>query len=386
MIRLLSVIAFLLIFSPATAQQNIPLMGPLVAAVPASQDRIILYDTGSSTRRELSFGTGWHTVWGFSPDGCEILFTLTEGSGLGRAYIASIDGKQMRDLVQYTEPVTDQWGIWEPQWSPDGSKIAFKILRDGFEGNEERQYHIAWVTPEGGEPQFYSRTGREHTPLWSPDSQWLAYVSYEERPAGADIYSTAEPAENQAAVTMLSEADLWIVSADGETKYALTNFSVGSVSMPRWSPDSQLLSFVYSPAPNNDTQWIIANQQGALATQLTYNWNLALDLTWQPDGAVLIGALRDFRARPDNHLWRLPLVGNADNDGTLYLDNNRYPFPDYPRFSPDGTMLAFRTYYGLAIIETATQTEIMLDTVNIGNTPPVWSPLGFEGEKNCKNL
>lgn len=370
---------------PTVISQEVPLTGVFVAAVPAQQDKIILYDPESGTQRERSFGTGWHNLWGFSPDGCQMLFTLIQGNGLGRAYIANIDGTGMRELVQYDELSPDQWGVWEPQWSPDGSKIAFKMLRDGFEGSEERQYHIAWVTPEGSAiPEFYSRTGREHTPQWSPDGEWLAYVSYGERPAGIDIFSTAEP--NTDAISLLNEADIWIVSADGETRYPLTSFTVGSVSMPRWSPDGELLSFVYSPSPNNDTQWMIATQQGALATQLTYYWNLALDLTWLPDSSALIGVLRDFRETPDNRLWRLPLVGNGDSNGTQYLDNTRYPFPDYPRFSADGSMLAFRTYYGLAVIDVETQREVLFDTVNVGNTPPVWSPVGFESEANCKKV
>jgi Tol biopolymer transport system component len=375
-------VAYLLIllFSITSAQDDPDSL--LVAAVPAQQDKIILYDVQNNTRRELVFGNGWHNIWDFSPDGCKVLFTLTDETGLGRAYTATIDGQEMTELVEYPDLARELWGIWEPQWSPDGRKIAFKMLRDGFEGKEERQYHIAWIPSEGGEPTFYSRTGREHTPQWSPDSEWLAYVSYSERPQGADIFSTAEPTEEapQTEPVILNEADIWITSADGETRYPLTNFTVGSVSMPRWSPDSTRIAFVYSPSPSNDTQWVIANQQGARPTQLTYFWNLALDLTWLPDSSALIGVLRDFREIPDNRLWQLPLIGNADNNGTLYLDNPDYTFLDYPRFSPDATMLAFRTNYGLGVIETETGREILLDTVNIGNTPPVWSPI------QCKNL
>jgi Tol biopolymer transport system component len=372
----------LMISSASFSQNENPLIGPVVAAVPALQDKIILYDLGNNTQRELSFGAGWHNVWGFSPDGCQILFTLTDESGLGRAYTATIDGQEMTELVEYPDLARELWGIWEPQWSPDGSKIAFKMLRDGFEGNEERQYHIAWIPSEGGEPTFYSRTGREHTPQWSPDSEWLAYISYSERPEGADIFSTAEPTEGvtQTQPVMLNEGDIWITSADGETRYPLTNFTVGSVSMPRWSPDSTRIAFVYSPSPSNDTQWVIANQQGARPTQLTYFWNLTLDLTWLPDSSALIGVLRDFRETPHNRLWHLPLTGNADENGTVYLDNPDYTFPDYPRFSSDGNLLALRTNYGLAVIETETGREILQDEVNVGNTPPVWATT------ECKNL
>ncbi|GAB4516906.1 MAG: hypothetical protein OHK0046_22950 [Anaerolineae bacterium] len=369
------------------AQPPPPLIGPLVATTAAEQDRLLIYDLGApegTAKRELSFGAGQHHMWGFSPEGCRVLFTLDEaGNGLPKLYSANLDGSDVRAMVEYDELPADDWGVWEPNWSARGL-IAFTMIRNEDDG--EQAHHIGWIYGTGGEPQFYSVTGREFTPIWSADGEWLAYVSYDERPAGADIQSTAVPTpEGQPAAELptVQEADIWLVSADGETKYRLTNFSTGSVRAPRWSPDGDLIGFVYSPSPSNDTFWMIGAQQGANPTQLSYFWNLTLDFTWLPDSTAMLAAVRDFRSTSQNRLWQIPLVGNADDNATVYLQNPAYTYTDYPRFSADGRYLAFRSDYGLHVLEVSTGQVTRLDPTVLGNMPPVWSPELFAGEAVC---
>jgi len=382
---------WLSLFTLSAQTVDVPLAGPLLAINTVQGEAIILYDVGTESYRRLNFGGGRHHVWGFSPDGCRVLFTLGEPSGLAKAYTADLRGEAFQQLVFYDALPENDWGIWEPQWSPDGERIAFTMQRDEprADGSKRRDTHIGWVPAEGGEPEFYSVTGREFEPQWSPDGAWLAYISYEERVAGLDPYSTAVPTpeplpgQTPPAPLLVSETDLWVVSGDGETKYRLTNFPTGSVTKPRWSPDGELVGFVYSPSGNNDTFWIIGNQQGALPTQLSFEWVLILDLTWMPDGTQLLGAARGFRQTEQNRLWQIPLVGNADQVATLYQENLPLFYADYPRFSPDGNWLATRTAYDLALVDLADNTMRVLRDDTVGNTPALWSPIGFEGENSC---
>jgi Tol biopolymer transport system component len=281
--------------------------------------------------------------------------------------------------------------VWEPQWSPDGTRIAFTMIRNQpqRDGTRKVEYHIGFVPPEGGEPQFYSVTGREHSPQWSPDGQWLAYLSLTERVPGEGPYATAAPTptvpEGQPTpdIPLLNEGDLWIVSADAQTKYQLTNFTTGSVHDPRWSPDGELISFIFSPSPVNDQFWMIAGSNGAIATQLSFQWSLILDTTWLPDSSAILAAVRDFHDTSENKLWLIPLVGNADTDATLFLDDPAVSFADYPRFSPDGRWLALRSAYLLTVYDTQNRSWTRLDESVPGNTPPIWSPASFAGEAAC---
>src|SRR3954468_16331658 len=76
-----------------------PLEGPLIAADSAEQDRILIYDVGTGTQRELTFGTGWQRVWDFSPNGCRIVFTSSDGSQPASLMTAKLDGSDVQTLV-----------------------------------------------------------------------------------------------------------------------------------------------------------------------------------------------------------------------------------------------------------------------------------------------
>jgi dipeptidyl aminopeptidase/acylaminoacyl peptidase len=357
-----------------------------LATTNATQDTILLIETESGWIREFSVGDGVHTVWDFSPDGCEMLVTLTGADGLPHLYITSLTGEIISEPVQYNELPSGQWGAWEPDWSPDGTKIAFRMMRDGFEGEEERQYHIGWVASQGSEPEFYSVSGREHSPRWSPDGMWLAYVSYDKRAPGADARSTAEPTA-EALIDpedYIQEADLWVVAADASAKYRMTAYETGSVSRPRWSPDGATIGYVYSPSPSNDTYWAVANQQYARPIQLTYGYSLSLDLTWTPENELLASA-RSLGGQESHGLWRIPMKVGADADVSAFVDAATLPYPDYPAFNSDATMLALRSSYRGALVDLVNGGVRFIDGVE-GNMPLIWTPTAFANEASCVDV
>lgn len=367
----------------------LPLHGPLIASSTVKQDAIMLYDVGADQYRELHPGNGALTVWDFSPDGCRILYTLSDGVWPARLYSMRLDGTDQTALVDFTELPDAQWSVDAPDWSST-DQIAFVLVRSDAEG-KRLQHHIAVIPGAGGTPQMMSITGDEYSPFWSPDGSRLAYLAYEKRAAGADVYSTAvptlepNPGEKPPPPTLVSEADLWLINADGTEKYNATQFMVGNVGKPRWSPGGDLLAFEYSASGNNDTVWMIGSQRGAFATQLSSQSTVLMDMTWQPDGTHIIGAISFFRDEPQNRLWQIPLVGQAEVGAVRYLDALSLTYADYPRFSPDGAWLAVRSEYRLMLVDVAAQTMVALDERMSGNTPAVWSPDAFKGEQSCSS-
>ncbi len=359
----------------ATPPPDTALVGPVLAANAPDNAGLWLLDLGTGQVRELVLGPGRHWLGSFSPDGCQLAFVMDDpdgapGGGPGgvglRLYSVHLDGADLRPLVDFTDDSGAlAWEAWSPQWSSGGQHIAFVMIRD-YErnGERERSTHIAWVPPAGGVPTFYSRSGSEGEPIWSPNGQWLAYTSYEIGETGR------------------RDNDLWIVSADGGTKYQLTDFATGSTIFPRWSPDGSVISFVYAPTGNNH-QFYTTPASGGTVQQWSGTETLVLAYDWLPDGSGLVASIKGWQNHDDNLLWRVPLPGWADTDSTLYVQHPEATAVDYPRFSPDGRYLAFRSAYSAMLYTTATGELRELVELGLNNSPLLWGPPGFLGEAAC---
>ena len=214
----------------------------------------------------------------WSPNGQRIAFMSTR-TGNADIFVMSADGD---DLVNLTDhPGTDQ----APAWSPDGKQVAFHSNRDG----DFEIYAVDVRTREV--TQLTDHPGADHFPSWSPDGKSIAFqrdgdIWVMDLGTGDATQLTKTPqledmptwSPNGKQIAFMSQRDgypsIYVMDADGEHQVNLTPRPMGMTGWqsvwPGWSKDGQRIYFQGTrPETGGDVEIFVMDAEGAVPTRVT---------------------------------------------------------------------------------------------------------------------
>ncbi|RYZ38562.1 MAG: tolB protein precursor protein [Myxococcaceae bacterium] len=215
--------------------------------------------------------------WG--PDGTWLV-TESDAQGFSDVVRALPGANAVDTLLTHVKQ-----GCFEPSVSPDGTQVACVCSGDG-----DPEVYV-YRSDGAGEPRrittFYME---DRSPQWSPDGQWLLFVSNRERrerlylvrPDGSDLRVLSGEGfagdEREAAFSPDSQRVAYVArSADGKSRLWMTKVAGGAPvaltdgahrdDMPAWSPDGKALVFVSER--DGDTDLYLMRADGSGQTRLT---------------------------------------------------------------------------------------------------------------------
>ena len=165
--------------------------GQLVFQRPIGQqvDLFTVRPNGVALRRLTRTGT-WEEKAEWSPDGRRLAFARSGRSGSPtEIWTMSSSGRQRRALTSFGS-TSDA-----PTWSPDG-RIAYFTLRDfpppSSEDDPPPPAEIYSMTQDGGDQQrLTDDTEIQTDPQWSPDGSRIAYIQFCPVPGESGVFDLA---------------------------------------------------------------------------------------------------------------------------------------------------------------------------------------------------
>jgi dipeptidyl aminopeptidase/acylaminoacyl peptidase len=234
--------------------------------------------------------------------------------------------------------------ISDPQISPDGQWVAYTVATIDQKANK-RVSRIWIASVDGTHPTvpFTGDSTSSTSPRWSPDGRFLAFLSA--RDGG--------------------RTQIWLLSRNGGEARRVSNLENGASSF-EWSPDgtrfvcltrtgppasktSDVRHYTHINYKFNDTGYFdekrshiaIVDVRTGAAKQITDgdNWN-DLDPHWSPDSTRIAFVSnrtgKEFDLDHNSDVWTIPAAG-----GTLTKISDHVGPDNSPRWSPDGTRIAF---------------------------------------------
>jgi TolB protein len=196
--------------------------------------------------------------------------------------------------------------------------FATRIAYISVQGQAPAQrYQLIVADADGENPKVILESAQPiMSPAWSPDGQWLAYVSFENKVSGVYVQTVRT----------------------GERR--LVSARIGVNGAPAFSPDGQRLALTLSGSGGNLDIWVLDLNTQQL-TRLTEDPSVDTEAAWSPDGKSIYFT-SDRGGGPE--IYRIDVPQHQRVERVTFGSS----YNARPRLSPDGKKIAFVTREGSA--------------------------------------
>jgi len=249
-----------------------------------------------------------------------------------RLVVADADGHDPRTVVESSEP------IMSPAWSPDGQFLAYV----SFEGKASAVYVQRLAT--GERRRVSARAGINGAPAWSPDGRRLALTL--SRDDNLDVYALELASQTLTRVTSDNAID----------------------TEAEWSRDGRSLYFTSDRAGNAQVYRVAADAAGK-AERVTFIGGYNARPRLSPDGKELALVTLDRGG------YRIGVLDLASGNLRVITDARQ---DESPSFAPNGAMVIYATRDGgrgaLALASSDGRFRQRLSSEQGDVREPAWSP------------
>jgi Tol biopolymer transport system component len=259
------------------------------------------------------------TLVGPDPDSAQREVAVVEPDGSGFAVLTS-------------------GGAGQPEWSPDGGRIAFST-----EARSGRDLNV--MNADGSAAQELLPGALFHT--WSPDGARLGFLGQANggvfvvnsdgtgrRRLGDSLFAPAWSPDGRRLAYTDAQGGIYVVGVDGSGRRRLTPRG----NSPAWSPSGRTIAYV----DGGDAVATIGANGGRSRTIARAGAGMAVsDPTWSPDGRRLLYVAEDPGGFMGNEYVATD-VHAVDADGSDRRRLTTYPGADTSAdWSPDGRAIVF---------------------------------------------
>ena len=251
----------------------------------------VMREDGSGVRQVTDLADGaCQPDW--SPDGTRLALTSPCAGNLQRyenasIYLVNLDGSGLTPIS------TAPGGDFDPAWSPDGKRIAFSSLQDGL------AQHVFVMDVDGNNRvRLSAEGGRDYQPRWSADGTRLIYLT----------------------VPSTGDSTVFEMVADGTEKQQYSR-GQGANASPDWSRDGRLILYINSQR-NGQVVTTLYEKRGFVENPMLVGAGGSSSARFSPDSQWIVAdAMDSSRIRS---IWKLRVVGGGmlqlTTDGSVNYD------------------------------------------------------------------